>query len=102
MLIDYTQSWNGRDTIHAMRPLVLGCLFAVSLAAAEEPKAILLWPNGAPASQGKTAAETTRLTPDGEHAAASIPQPSTTAYPPTRESATGAAVGSASGGGHRE
>ena len=84
-----------------MKLPILGCLFAASLFAADEPKAILLWPNGAPGSEGKTAAETTRLA-DGERVVASVHQPSITPYLPARESATGAAVIIAPGGGHRE
>src|SRR3954447_22758824 len=84
-----------------MKLVALGCLFAVGLFA-DEPKAVLLWPNGAPGSEGKTATETTRLTPDGEHVVAAIHQPSITPYLPSKESATGAAVIIAPGGGHRE
>lgn len=85
-----------------MKTVALLFLLAASLPAAEEPKTILLWPNGAPGSEGKTAAETTRVTPDGEHVVAAIHQPSITPYLPAKESATGAAVIIAPGGGHRE
>jgi endo-1,4-beta-xylanase len=85
-----------------MKFVALGCVFAAALLAADEPKPVLLWPNGAPGSEGKTAAETTRLTPDGEHVVANIHQPSITPYLPSKETATGAAVVIAPGGGHRE
>lgn len=84
-----------------MKLVALGCLFAAGLLA-DEPKAVLLWPGGAPGSEGKTAAETVRLTPDGEHVVAAIHQPSITPYLPSKEAATGAAVIIAPGGGHRE
>jgi acetyl esterase/lipase len=75
---------------------------AVLRAADPEPKLILLWPNGAPGSEGKTAAESVRLTPEGEHVISSVHQPSITAYLPPKETATGAAVIVAPGGGHSE
>ena len=79
-------------------------LFATApLSSAEpEPKVIMLWPNGAPGSEGKTAAESVRTTADGEHVIASVHHPSITAYLPSKESATGAAVIIAPGGGHSE
>lgn len=75
--------------------------FIWSLAAGAEPKTILLWPNGAPGSEGKTAPEAVRLTPDGEHVISSVHQPSITAYLPAT-GMTGAAVIIAPGGGHSE
>jgi endo-1,4-beta-xylanase len=75
---------------------------ALLRAADSDPKAILLWPNGAPGSEGKSAPESVRLTPDGEHVLSSVHQPSITAYLPAPGSATGAAVIIAPGGGHSE
>ena len=69
---------------------------------AQELNDILLWPNGAPGSEGKTASEKVRVTQDGEHVVASIHKPSLTPYLPRKEKATGAAVIIAPGGGHRE
>ncbi len=63
---------------------------------------VLLWPNGAPGSEGKTAPEKVRLTPDGEHVISSVHQPSITVYLPSKETATGAAVVIAPGGSHVE
>lgn len=80
---------------------ILLLLFA-ALGAAAEHDAILLWPNGAPGSEGKTAPESTRLTADGEHVISSVHRPSITPYLPTKEKATGAAVIIAPGGGHVE
>ena len=85
-----------------MRRVGIVCLLGVGLCAAQEPKAVLLWPKGAPGSEGKTAAETVRTTQDGEHVVAAIHQPSITPYLPAKEQATGAAVIIAPGGGHRE
>ncbi len=77
------------------------CAFAM-LAAAAQQDVVLLWPNGAPGSEGKTAPETVRLTPDGEHVISSVHQPSITVYLPPKETATGAAVVIAPGGSHVE
>ena len=83
------------------RTMLLPLLVAFSLiAAAAEPQSILLWPNGAPGSEGKTAAEAVRITPAGDHVVSSVHQPSITPYLPTPETATGAAVVIAPGGGH--
>ena len=73
------------------------CAFAM-LAAAAQQDVVLLWPNGAPGSEGKTAPEKVRLTPDGEHVISSVHQPSITVYLPPKETATGAAVVIAPGG----
>lgn len=79
------------------------CALLLSLPAlAAEPQELRLWPNGAPGSEGKTAAEAVRTTPDGEHVVSSVHQPSLTPYLPPKGQATGAAVIIAPGGGHRE
>jgi acetyl esterase/lipase len=69
---------------------------------ADEPAAVLLWPNGAPGSEGKSPQETVRTTPEGEHVVSMVHYPSITPYVPAKESATGAAVIVIPGGGHRE
>jgi acetyl esterase/lipase len=69
---------------------------------AGEPKVIQLWPNGAPGSEGKTAPETVRISPEGDHVVASVHHPSVTVYLPPKERATGAGVLILPGGGHRE
>jgi acetyl esterase/lipase len=77
--------------------------FAGSVAA--EPQAILLWPNGAPGSEGKNSEEVVRLNEYGEHIVSGIHRPSITPYLPhlpPGDKSTGAAVIVAPGGGHRE
>jgi endo-1,4-beta-xylanase len=76
-------------------------LFAVNLRA-QEPEPIVLWPGGAPGSEGQTAAEVVRLTDQGEHIVSRIHHPSITPYLPVAANATGAAVIVIPGGGHRE
>ena len=77
-------------------------LGAGSLAVATEPPVILLWPNGTPGSEGKPAEESLRLSPTGERVVSSVHRPSLTVYLPSKDTATGAAVIIAPGGGHRE
>jgi acetyl esterase/lipase len=61
---------------------------------------ILLWPDGAPGSEGKIAPEADEVTPDGEHSLSSIHHPSITPYLPAKGIGNGAAVIIAPGGGH--
>jgi len=61
---------------------------------------VLLWANGAPGSEAKTAAESVRITEQGEHIVSSVHRPSITPYLPER--ANGAGVIVIPGGGHRE
>jgi endo-1,4-beta-xylanase len=84
---------------HAL--LVLSLLPATVLPA-NQPKEILLWPNGAPGSEGKSGPEAVRLAENGERVVSNVHQPSITPYLPPKETATGAAVIIAPGGGHRE
>ena len=67
-----------------------------------EPDPILLWPNGAPGSESKTAQESVRISPQGDHVVSSVHRPSITPYLPSKENATSAAVIVIPGGGHRE
>jgi len=85
-------------------PRTLPVLFALTSAAlyAAEPQVVYLWPQGAPGSEGKTADETTRITPQGEHVVATVHGPSITVFLPSKETATGAGVVIAPGGGHSE
>src|SRR5262245_20842905 len=73
-----------------------------ALRAADGHPEILLWPNGAPGSEGKDAPE--KLEPpiaSRDYARlTSIHKPSITVYLPPKETATGAAVIVAPGGGH--
>jgi endo-1,4-beta-xylanase len=86
---------------HSLLCFVLSCLL-LSVARAQAPKEILLWPNGAPGSEGKSGDEAVRVTQDGEHVVSNIHKPSITPYLPAKGKATGAAVVVAPGGGHRE
>ena len=80
--------------------LLLACLFAAASAFAAEPE-ILLWPGGAPGSEGKTDAEKVVTSASGERQVSSVHKPSITPFLPTKEKATGAAVLVIPGGGHR-
>ena len=78
-------------------------LFLSALPAyAADPQWVVLWPNGAPGSEGKTGDETVRTTPQGEHVTANVHRPSIGLFLPSKETATGAAVVIAPGGGHSE
>src|SRR5687768_17101158 len=87
--------------IHSLRKLLAACLLFASTITSAQQKEILLWPNGAPGSEGKTGNEKLRLYED-EHILSNIHRPSVTVYLPAKEKATGAAVVVIPGGGHRE
>ncbi len=70
--------------------------------AADQPAEILLWPNGAPGSEGKTSPEKVRIAAGGDHVISGINKPSITPYLPAPGKATGVAVIIAPGGGHSE
>jgi len=78
-----------------------GCLLLTSLITAAQQKEILLWPKGAPGSEGKTGNEKLRVVNE-DHVISNIHRPSITPYIPLKEKGTGAAVIIAPGGGHRE
>lgn len=80
---------------------MLACLLLTGLAATAQQKEILLWPGGAPGSEGKTGAEKIRVV-GNDQVISNIHHPSITPYLPVKEKATGAAVIIAPGGGHRE
>ena len=82
--------------------LALFVAFATTTALAQDHPVVYLWPNGAPGSEGKTAPEAVRTTPDGEHVFSSVHRPSITVFLPRKENATGAAVVVIPGGGHTE
>lgn len=85
-------------------PCVLSAalLLSATLLPAAEPEVILLWPNGAPGSEGQTAPE--KVEPPGPGhdyvKITSIHKPSITAYLPAKDKATGAAVVICPGGAH--
>lgn len=72
-------------------------LASASLRAADAAPVVVLWPQGAPGSEGKTGEE--KIASNG--AVSNIHQPSITVYLPSAEKATGAAVLVIPGGGHR-
>ena len=76
-------------------------LFLITARAVEPGPEILLWPGGAPGSEGKTGDEVVRIV-NGEHVLSNIHKPSITPYLPAADKATGCAVIIAPGGGHRE
>src|SRR3954464_7270835 len=89
-------------------PKLISSLFLIlSIAlvarAADVPKAIPLWPNGAPGSEGKTGAEVGK--PEGPERnftnITNIHNPSILPYLPAKEKATGIGVIVLPGGGHR-
>jgi acetyl esterase/lipase len=85
--------------------IVLQTLTVVLLSSflhAQENKEILLWPAGAPGSEGKTGKEKIRITETGDHVVTNIHFPSITVYLPNKEKNTGAAIIIAPGGGQRE
>jgi acetyl esterase/lipase len=86
-----------------MKPFfILNIWLATAMAfAADEPKEILLWPGGAPGSEGNTAAEQVEVTASGERNITSVHKPSITPYLPAEGKGTGAAVLVIPGGGHR-
>jgi len=73
----------------------------VTVLAAELPKEIPLWPNGAPGSEGKTNKEVVAISKSGEISVWSIHNPSLTPYLPPKEKANGTAMLVIPGGGHR-
>lgn len=84
------------------RPVWLTLMMAANAPAADLPARVLLWPDGAPGSAGKSAAETVRVTDGGDRVVSGVHQPGLFPYLPTKERSTGAAVIIAPGGGHRE
>jgi endo-1,4-beta-xylanase len=63
---------------------------------------LLLWPHGAPGSEGRTSPEVVRLSEKGEHIVSGIHAPSLTLQLPHGVASTGAAVVVLPGGGHHE
>src|SRR5262245_41668637 len=79
-----------------MKLVLLSLLLPAFLATAAEPQTVVLWPKGAPGSEGKTEKEKiTGSSITGVH------QPSVLGYLPAKEKDTGCAVVVCPGGGHR-
>lgn len=89
------------DPSRFRRLLAISILIFPSFAMAQHP-VVFLWPGAAPGSEGKTAPEAVRISPEGDHVVSSVNRPSITVYLPAPDKSTGAAVVIAPGGGHRE
>ena len=87
--------------IKTLLKVITGCFLCLSTTVSAQQTEILLWPNGAPDSEGKTGNEKIRVI-EGDQVVNNIHKPSITTYLPSKEKATGAAVIIAPGGGHRE
>lgn len=74
---------------------------AAPIVAVPPGQEIILWPNGAPGSEGKAYPEITTTNANGELSVRSIHQPSLTPYLPTRSEKPGTAMLVIPGGGHR-
>ncbi len=84
------------------RTLLALCFAATTLFAGEAAQPILLWPKGAPGSEGKTSPEKVEMSsPGGERKVSNIHAPSITPFLPEKDKVTGAAVLVIPGGGHR-
>jgi len=81
--------------------IMFAVFLLVSISLAAQVKEILLWPNGAPGSEGKTGNEKIRVV-EGDQVVSNIHHPSLTPYLPAKDKVNGAAVIIAPGGGHRE
>src|SRR5256885_3602014 len=86
------------------RPIVclLTLLWVLLAFAVAQKQIVVLWPNGAPGSEGKTGEEKVRIYENSEHIVSGVHRPSITLYLPSKDKATGAAVIVIPGGGHRE
>src|SRR5579872_1285823 len=81
---------------------ILLCGLCCAMVQDNEPKEILLWPKGAPGSEGKTGEESLRITDQGDHVITHVNKPSITPYLPSPDKNTGVAIIMAPGGGHSE
>lgn len=75
-------------------------LRTASAARAADAPEILLWPDGAPGSEGRTEPEKVVTSGSGERTVSSVHRPSITPFLPAPDKATGAAVLVIPGGGH--
>ena len=80
--------------------LFLAAFFAAATALAGDAE-ILIWPGGAPGSEGKNEPEKVVTSVSGERQISSVHKPSLTPFLPPKEKVTGAAVLIIPGGGHR-
>ena len=86
---------------HVPRVLLVLTTLCAAPVAASTPAEILLWPNGAPGSEGKPAKEDITTSDSGELRVAGIHNPTITPYLPAEAKATGLAMLVIPGGGHR-
>ena len=87
--------------MHA-KAILVSLMFSAAALASDRPE-IPLWANGAPGSEGKTAKEVDEA-PNKDHGyfkVTGVHTPSLTVFLPPRETATGAAMVIAPGGGHQ-
>jgi acetyl esterase/lipase len=87
-----------------MKTFVMAALFAAASAlafAGADPDEILLWPEGASGSEGKSEKDIAIVGRNGERSIYGVHRPSITPFLPGREKANGAAVLVIPGGGHR-
>ncbi len=89
-------------TLPRLKMCLMFALAASCVAASAQQPVVPLWPNGAPGSEGKTAPETVRISPQGDHVISNVNNPSITLYIPAAGKATGAGVVVMPGGGHSE
>lgn len=75
-------------------------LFNAQMLLAAEPQPVLLWPNGAPGSEGKSGDEVVEKTASGERNITNVHKPSITPYLPEAGKGNGVAIVVAPGGGH--
>ena len=101
MVIGLMSAMASQATAQSVKPAQAPAAPAVASLSGERP-VLLLWPDGAPGSEGKARDEKVRVTDQGEHVVSSVDKPSLTVYLPDRNRATAASVIVAPGGGHRE
>jgi acetyl esterase/lipase len=102
------------DYSRARRQLSAAVVLAAALAACSlsgllgaavvaQPQTVILWPRGAPGSEGKSGAETVRINDQGEHIVSNVHAPSLSVFlPGPNDKSTRTAVVVIPGGGHSE
>jgi acetyl esterase/lipase len=90
-------------TLRLLAGVVVGVASIVACAQnTGDHEVVKLWPKGVPRVQADTRPETVRISPEGDHVITHVAEPSVTVYLPSQQTATGAAVILAPGGGHSE
>lgn len=82
--------------------MLFALFFLGTMTAGTEPAEILLWPDGAPGSEGKTGDEIVKITPEGDHVVSHVNKPAIIPYLAAKIKNTGVAIIMAPGGGHAE